>query len=133
MQQSIQIADIDFSLSYQGYLWYSNERTPRLFDNEPVTASMLSSLPFVMEGMLYAEAEQVSLSIRTINGQYLIHRTDLSNLSGVSTSETIYMTHRTPGFSGYKMKVGMKPVVSTLLAGLEADQPAWTAFTGFVK
>lgn len=60
--------------AYQGYLWYSDEQTPKVFDNEEVELELDDTVnPFVVEGQLYDMNEDRSISIRFIDGKYIIN------------------------------------------------------------
>ena len=59
---------------YQGYLWLSDEHAPKVYDNEDVGFELDDTAnPFVIEGQLYAPTEDRSVSIKFIDGKYLIN------------------------------------------------------------
>ena len=60
--------------AYQGYLWYSDEQIPKVFDNEEVELELDDTVnPFVVEGQLYDMTEDRSISIKFIDGKYIIN------------------------------------------------------------
>ena len=95
------INDIDFTLPYEGYLWMSNEHEPRLFKSEAVVDAQLFSLrnPFVVEGYLYHRATGVSLSIKYVDGQYLVYklRVKPSDIDSPDVDKIEYLTFRMKG------------------------------------
>lgn len=69
----ISINDIK-SLSYEGYLWMSDQEEPEVFDNESITLPKDGDNPFVVEGQLFNKAEGLSYSIKFVDGQYIIQK-----------------------------------------------------------
>lgn len=67
----ISINDIK-PLSYEGYLWMSDQEKPEVFDNKPIKLLKDGDNPFVVEGQLFNKAEGLSYSIKFVDGQYII-------------------------------------------------------------
>ena len=68
--------DIDFSRKSTGYLWMSNADSPKVLA-EPSTvdrALFEKKNPFIAEGQLYDEENDVSISISCADGEYFIVR-----------------------------------------------------------
>lgn len=136
----ITIEEIDYTVQYEGYVWYSGQRKPELvnglFDKsyfDPLARNVPDSL-FIVEGNLYARDLKRSISIRNVDGQCLIHQADLSNISKDQLKDQPYFSHRLPeGYSKIKMVQYWAEVEDELLNGMETLVPAWTAFAGFVK
>lgn len=60
--------------AYQGYLWYSDEQIPKVFDNEEVELELDDTAnPFIVEGQLYDMTEDRSIRIKFIDGKYIIN------------------------------------------------------------
>ena len=60
--------------AYQGYIWYSDEQAPKVYDNAEVGFELDDNAnPFVIEGQLYDRAEDRSVSIKFIDGKYHIN------------------------------------------------------------
>lgn len=95
------INDIDFTLPYEGYLWMSNEHESRLFKPEAVVGAQLFSQRnlFVVEGYLYHRATGVSLSIKYVDGQYLVyqHKVEPSDEQHPDVDHIKYLTLRMSG------------------------------------
>ena len=92
------ISNIDFALSYEGYLWMSNENKPRVFYPEAEIESQLFNTPspFVAEGYLFNKKKGVSFSIKYVDGQYLIYRNEvkLSDFDSENTDTVSCLTLR---------------------------------------
>ena len=67
----ISINDIK-ALSYEGYLWMSDQEEPKVYDNEPITLPKEGDNPFIVEGQLFNKAEGLSYSIKYVDGQYIV-------------------------------------------------------------
>ncbi len=49
---------------YQGYLWYSDEKEPRVFNNEEFELEMAENTnPFIVEGHLFNGIDSISNNI----------------------------------------------------------------------
>jgi CRISPR type III-associated protein (TIGR04423 family) len=78
--KKIEINEIQ-DLEYEGYLWYSDkERLDYIDSNAPFQIAKLTAHPFVVEGALYAAKENVSITIRSLDGVYYVHKLDLNDL-----------------------------------------------------
>lgn len=67
----ISIAEIK-PLTYEGYLWMSDQEEPAVFENQPVTMPKEGDNPFVVEGQLFNRASGLSYSIKYVDGEYII-------------------------------------------------------------
>ena len=92
------INDIDFTLTYEGYLWMSNEQHPEVFHPESQVDSTLFTKknPFVVEGYLFNKQTGLSLSIKYIDGQYHIYSNIVkkSDLNSKDVDSVCYLTQR---------------------------------------
>lgn len=100
---------------YKGYLWYSNEKKPMVFDgSEPVPEMNLDEEknPFIIEGNLWDADNLMSIMIRYVDGKYIVRRTkvkeeELSSSrassqayesgSPIATTLKKYLAHRIEG------------------------------------
>lgn len=95
----ITINNIDFTLNYEGYLWMSNEKEPRVYP-QPTTidaALLHSNNPFVVEGYLYNKERGVSLSIKSPQGVPCVHRFEVHKADFEhedSVTHVAYLAHR---------------------------------------
>lgn len=69
--------------AYQGYLWYSDEQIPKVFDNEEVELELDDTAnPFIVEGQLY-EYDRRPLH------QYQVHRRKVYHKHIFGQDETV--------------------------------------------
>lgn len=70
---------IDIKLrNAQGYLWHSDQTEPETYNNKPVELILDEKInPFVIEGQLYSDEEKKSISIKFIDGKYVVKTYDL--------------------------------------------------------
>ena len=92
------INDIDFTLTYEGYLWMSDKQHPKVFHPESQVDSTLFTKknPFVVEGYLFNKQTGLSLNIKYIDGQYHIYRNivETSDLNSKDVDSVYYLTQR---------------------------------------
>lgn len=132
--EKITIQDIDFSLNYEGYYWYSNRKKPVLVENEPITADIFTPMPFIVEGNLYCKNTNTSIAIKNIDGEYYIHRVNLSDFSLAQCHKQQYIAHDLPNITHIEMcEYWAESASEPLLAGMTTLVPAWSAFVGFTS
>lgn len=66
------------SLTYEGYLWMSDQENPTIYENDSVTLPEEGTNPFVVEGQLYNEKEGLSYSIKFVDGQYIVQEYEVT-------------------------------------------------------
>lgn len=83
-------------LSYEGYIWMSNQENPYLCENDFVTLPPEGSNPFVVEGQLYNEVEGLSYSIKYIDGQYIVqeYKVTETDRKNPDNQEKAYLSNR---------------------------------------
>lgn len=99
----ITINNIDFTLNYEGYLWMSNEKEPRVYP-QPTTidaALLHSNNPFVVEGYLYNKERGVSVCIKSHDGKPSIYQFDVkaAHFDSPNVTPITYVGHRMAGLS----------------------------------
>jgi len=128
----VEIDEIDFDLEYEGYVWYSNQQYPEI--RSTIRKSDFMTMPFIIEGNLFAKNERISISIKNVDGEYLIMQGDLSGLPGDQITELEYITtHKLPGISKVKLVRFWDEVEDEFCEGMKTLKPSWKAFKGFVK
>lgn len=106
---------------YEGYLWYSNAERPIYIDEKTkFTADLLSDFPFVVEGALYCESEDISISIRWVPSGYVITEFD-GNLLDTHEEAYKYICYTWAVAKDSQRKVKMREVWT-----LETDEPTKT-------
>lgn len=60
---------------YVGYLWWSDQEKPEIIDgNAPQGKLAEGTNPFVVEGQLYNKTEDVSYSIKYVDGKHVVRK-----------------------------------------------------------
>lgn len=126
----IKVEDINFGLTYEGYLWYSDQKKPE--QRTSISKDDFKELPFIIEGNLYSEQEQISISIKHRDGEYFIYQADLKNLKDDQKTKQAYIAHDLDGVKNIKMlHYWEESPEEELLAGMKTLVPSWQAFVGF--
>lgn len=113
---------------YQGYLWYSDKKEPQVLNNEVFELEIAdSSNPFVIEGQLFDGKK--SISIKYVDGKYIVNTYDLDALDGVMQEQKFY-SHRMDG-KQLKFRQIWKEQPDELCEGMQVLQPAELIFVGF--
>ena len=135
------------SAKYQGYLWYSDQRRPEVYlGNTPVAELILDKPrnPFIVEGNLYDEERQLSISVKFVDGKYIVTRYDLGTTAAdESVSEECFLTSSRIRKAAGKDKADecgtsvykriWKAVPDILNGGRKVLRPHGLAFAGFRK
>ena len=130
----ITVDEIDYSLQYEGYYWYSNEQKPVTIKGATITRAIFKQLPFIIEGNLYCSVNGASINIKNVDGGYQIYQADLNNLPVRQCAEQEYIAHYLDGVSKIKMlQYWAEGAPDELLAGMTTLIPAWQAFKGLIK
>lgn len=122
-------------LNYEGYIWMSDEPSPRLITDKKEIPQSLN--PFVIEGNLYCPEKKVSVSIRHMGNKSLILLFNLEEASQAAVEKKIeltdhqYLTHRAPNKQFVLFKQAWIPQKDPLCEGFDVLKPAWKAFVGF--
>ena len=131
------INDIDFTLTYEGYLWMSNKQHPEVFYPESQVDSSLFTKknPFVVEGYLFNKQSGLSLSIKYIDGQYHIYRNivETSDLDSKDVDSVYYLTQRmkTSGKEWVKFLRYWKEKTDSSCLGMNVLEVEKEVFIGF--
>lgn len=128
--------------NYQGYVWLSDQKEPKvLFDEEyDFSKHNETENPFIIEALLYAEDENISVSVKH-TGKYCIHEMDLRNLPEGAVLEEYadndnkrklqYLPHRLPGVLKVKFKQLWLPVPDENCEDWDVLKMKVLIFTGF--
>ena len=83
-------------LTYEGYLWMSDQENPAVYENDSVTLPEEGANPFVVEGQLYNEKEELSYSIKFVDGQYIVQEYEVTETDMKSPDNQIktYLSNR---------------------------------------
>lgn len=79
---------------YSGYIWMSDAKNPIILNDEEFVFSSIGLNPFIIEALLYSEADNTSVLIRHTD-KYHIDEIDLNHLpEGAELVDVEYLPHR---------------------------------------
>lgn len=87
------------SAKYQGYLWKSDQTKPQVFLGDETAPELVlkdGENPFVIEGNLYEEETGNSISIKYVDGKYIVGRYNLTAKekdTSIEISDETYLTN----------------------------------------
>ena len=118
---------------YEGYIWYSDRPEPEIKDNQEFELEIDDcSNPFIIEGQLYDSVNELSHSIRYVNGQHICKTYHLQDLQGEKFVEDVFLSHKMQGrwlrFFQY-----WKEEADSLCENMGVLQPKEFVFMGFKK
>lgn len=136
--------------NYVGYLWYSNEKEPKVFDgNEMVPEINLDEKknPFIIEGNLWDGDGRKSIMIRYVDGEYIVRITKVNEeeLKGISSSQVYgsknhpattrkdYLAHRIGRVKCLSFLQYWKAEADDMCEGMQVLRPSKLVFIGFDK
>ncbi|MDO9578463.1 MAG: TIGR04423 family type III CRISPR-associated protein [Candidatus Cloacimonadales bacterium] len=128
---------------YTGYLWKSNSPTPDVLNASTYDFSNIEENPFIIEGYLYSESENFSISIKQIDGQYFISKIDLAEIDLKNPPKDEITPHcylsdpaifkKNNDFKYIKFIEFWEEKEDNLCENMKVLKPAWIAFLGFCK
>lgn len=128
--KKISIEEIDYSLNYEGYYWYSNSDKPVL--NPKLSKEVFTNLPFIIEGNFYCAEKEISINIKNIDGNYQIFQAELNGIAVDQITKQEYLAHDLIGISKIKMiQYWKESDPDPLLSDMTTLLPSWQAFAGF--
>lgn len=120
---------IDRSM-YEGYIWYSDSAVPVVLDKKEFELEIADCAnPFVVEGQLFDCTDNLSYSIRYVDGRHICIKYDLDTLKGEKSIE-IFSSNRMEG-RGLKFITYWKDEPDPLCEGMSVLQPREVVFVGF--
>lgn len=122
-------------LSYEGYVWMSNETEPRKISSKSQILTGEQN-PFIVEGFLKSSDGNVSVSLVSMNGLLKIYQYDLSLIKTLPKGQITvsrYLTHRFDDGAKIKFITVWLPVPDQhqLCEGMEVLCPKMRVFDGF--
>lgn len=137
---------------YKGYLWYSNEKEPKVFDGSEMVPEMNldeKKNPFVIEGNLWDADNMTSIMIRYVDGEYIVRPTRVSKeeLEGISSEKAYksgnsnsmattlkkYLAHRIEGVKCLCFLQYWQAESDEMCEGMQVLRPSKLVFIGFDK
>lgn len=130
LNQSKDMKTISITDKFQGYLWWSNAKDPEVINGTPQVLELNdANNPFIVEGQLYDTANEVSYSIKYVDGIHLWKEYKLSE--GELGEEKNYIPNRMPNIEKLTFKQYWRAELDPLCEGMEVLQPAEFVFVGF--
>lgn len=131
--KSIQLHEIDFSKSYTGYYWYSDENSPKVKRDEKISLDIFTALPFVVEAN-FISADGTSISVRNVDGTYQAFQININDLPKEQITEQDFLAKESLQVKAIKMIIFWdKDDETSFTEAMHALLPKWKAFTGFIE
>lgn len=130
--KKINLTDFPAHLTFTGYYWLSNQQRPISLNNAEFDIQLIGYQPCIVEGRLYNEAEDISIHIHFMDGNYHIHQMSWKEM--VATWEVVpkaYLAHDLPSVHKIKVKEVWIPQTDPNCANMSVLQPGFICFTGF--
>lgn len=118
---------------YEGYLWYSNAQSPQVIDKEEFELTINDNHnPFIVEGQLCDVHNRHSISIKFVDGQYIIKEYDFTE-DDFSNPEIEVKTFLSNRMEGKKLQFLQywRAEKDPLCEHMEVLQSAELVFVGF--
>jgi CRISPR type III-associated protein (TIGR04423 family) len=119
-------------LSYEGYIWMSDEKNPRKIVSKSEIPGGTQN-PFIVEGYLKSTDGTVSINLVSMNGALKIHQFDLKQVEALPDDRKTnhsYITHKYDG-SKIKFITVWFPEKDEVCENMEVLQPKMRVFNGF--
>jgi len=117
--------------SYTGYYWLSNAEKPQRVNGNFPSETFTEKLPFIVEGNIYDEANQRSISIRHNGEKHVINQYNLDDLSGYEKNPVAFIGHRLLEKGKVKFWEIWKEEEDPLCTGMKTLRPYARVFVGF--
>lgn len=127
LNQLSEIPDKD----YQGYIWLSNASAP-IYINGKFDFSEIKINPFIVEAMLFAKDQSVSIQIKDTGGNYWIDQVewDIEELINSNEFEDYeYIVKNSNQIIVIKEK--WEEIPNPMCENMSVEHPSWRAFVGF--
>lgn len=112
---------------YTGYLWYSDQTTPKVFNDEEFELEIEDTKnPFIIEGQL-CDGNQ-SISIKYVDGKYIVNTYNLSDYANIEAEA--YVPNRMEKVERLLFKRSWRAEKDNLCCGMEVLQPKELVFVG---
>ena len=130
--KTIKLDNIPSAL-YEGYLWMSDESEPIVLHNEPLNIALDNNKnPFCIEGFLLDKTNRKSISIKFIDGEYLIYEYDISDIKDTADC-ILYLPNRMKDKGVQRLRFFQDWIAEPDLFSerMEVLKPAGLIFLGF--
>lgn len=123
---------------YEGYLWQSDQNKPEMLYGEKTKCFTLEDgeNPFIVEGLLWDAENDISISIRNVDGHYFVATQPVSKEeleNSLTLTPIDYLPHRLPGVKKVKFLRRWEKEQDPLCEYMETLQLKANIFVGFEK
>ena len=118
---------------YEGYVWESDKQRPEILPASGEINTDVISNPFVIEAQLIDLGKNESLSIKFVDGEYLVSRYNLTDYKDIDTTEEEYIPNQMPGVDKLLFKRAWRLEKDEMCQGWDVLQPAELVFVGLKK
>lgn len=117
---------------YEGYLWRSDQTSPDTFYGTEAMEQTLTDgeNPFIVEGQLWDNEQQKSISIRYVDGEYKVSETQVAP-EQQKQSAVSYIAHRIENVRKLKFLRIWEEAIDPLCEGMSTLRLKKTVFVGF--
>lgn len=114
---------------YEGYIWFSDQKEPKVFNNEEFELEIADDKnPFIIEGQLFDSTNNKSVSIKYVDGEYIVKPYDVQENERDNAQE--YLSNRMDDRKLlFVQRWEEQP--DDLCEGMQVLQPAELVFVGF--
>jgi len=117
---------------YQGWLWHSDRTKPEVIDHVMEELSLdPNANPYIIEGQLWDEDEHRSVSVKFVDGEYLLNEFIVNDEECDQAQE--FVPHRLPGVASVLMRQRWVQENDPNCCGMPIWVPAGKVFVGFNK
>lgn len=121
--------------TFEGYLWWSDQKYPEVHTKEkPKTDLVLNQdkNPFIIEGQLYDSQKDYSVSIKYVDGKYIVNEYDVKT---DFVGEVVNHSYRGNKMEGRNLlfKELWEPEKDPLCENMKVLKATKVAFVGFEK
>lgn len=121
---------------YEGYLWYSDSTEPKVYNHEDLELELDNKHnPFIVEGQLFDSKRNISISIKFVDGEYIINQYTVSENDYNKCNVTIkeYCAYRMKDVKKLRFLQYWKEIPNVLCEKMSVLQPVELVFVGFIK
>lgn len=127
---------VEIKGKYEGYIWLSDATHPTVFPGKDDNSIVLDeeANPFIIEGALFDKANGKSISIKYVDGRYIISEHNVSPDEMNGNDHIIrknYLAHRMHGVKGLSYLQYWRKEADPLCEEMETLQPDKLVFIGF--
>lgn len=113
---------------YESYIWRSDANKPQIVNGEFELDEPDVENPFIVEGMLYDATRCLSISIKYVDGRYLVARHEVTE-----TEARNAMTYKGKRMPNLKMVQLWRVEIDKNCLDMKVQSPGAMVFVGFDK